>query len=113
MAGHSRTKDGVASLACDPAIQLLRKKMDARVKPGHDGCEILASERHRRTLQRLTPFHSFRRGANCIRLLLMIVLPGKRRACVIAPVVWSARGAPSFSFPHRREGAERRKGATS
>jgi hypothetical protein len=31
------------------------------------------------------------------------------QTCVIAPVVWSARGAPSFPFPHRREGAERRK----
>ena len=30
------------------------------------------------------------------------------QACVIAPAVWSARGAPSSFFPHRREGAERR-----
>jgi len=47
-AGHSRTKDGVASLAYDPAIhdeaqqvtsvrfQPLRGLMDARVKPAHD-----------------------------------------------------------------------------
>ena len=31
------------------------------------------------------------------------------QTCVIAPVVWWARGAPSLPFPHRREGAERRK----
>jgi hypothetical protein len=37
IAGHSRPKDGVASLAYDPAIQLLTKGMDARVNPGHDG----------------------------------------------------------------------------
>jgi hypothetical protein len=36
MAGHSRWKNGVASLAYDPAIQFLRKEMDARVKPAHD-----------------------------------------------------------------------------
>jgi hypothetical protein len=36
IAGHSRPKDGVASLAYDPAIQLFAKEMDARVKPGHD-----------------------------------------------------------------------------
>jgi hypothetical protein len=29
-------KDGVASLAYDPAIQHFSKRMDARVKPGHD-----------------------------------------------------------------------------
>jgi hypothetical protein len=26
MAGHSRSKNGVASLACDPAIQLFRRR---------------------------------------------------------------------------------------
>jgi hypothetical protein len=35
MRGHSRPKDGVASLAYDPRIHLLRL-MDGRVKPGHD-----------------------------------------------------------------------------
>jgi hypothetical protein len=41
MAGHSRPKDGVASLAYVPAISLrdalCPPKRDARVKPGHDG----------------------------------------------------------------------------
>jgi hypothetical protein len=37
IAGHSRPQDGVASLAYDPAIQLLRGKMDPRVKPAGDG----------------------------------------------------------------------------
>jgi hypothetical protein len=48
IAGHSRPKDGVASLAYDPAIHdevlqrrlyvgyLLKRCIDARVKPGHD-----------------------------------------------------------------------------
>jgi hypothetical protein len=36
MAGHSRAKHGVASLAYVPAIHHFRKKMDVRVKPGHD-----------------------------------------------------------------------------
>jgi hypothetical protein len=47
MAGHSRPKDGVASLAYDPAMMRCCKRsqyllcafrviMDARVKPGHD-----------------------------------------------------------------------------
>ena len=38
MAGHSRPKDGVATLAYDPAIhgelQHLKRLMDPRVKPG-------------------------------------------------------------------------------
>jgi hypothetical protein len=39
MAGHSRSKDGVASLAYVPAIHVLRrgKDVDARDKPAHDG----------------------------------------------------------------------------
>jgi hypothetical protein len=42
MAGHSRPKDGVASLAYVPAIpiqlaQLCHASRDARVKPAHDG----------------------------------------------------------------------------
>ena len=36
IAGHSRPKDGVASLAYDPAIHHLSEKMDARLKAGHD-----------------------------------------------------------------------------
>jgi len=36
MPGHSRPKDGVASLAYDPGIHHLRKKLDCRVKPGND-----------------------------------------------------------------------------
>ena len=38
MAGHSRPKDGVASLAYVPAIHalLFRKGVDARHKAGHD-----------------------------------------------------------------------------
>jgi len=51
IAGHSRPKDGVASLAYDPAIHgeaqrvapvrccPLHGLMDARVKRGHDGGE--------------------------------------------------------------------------
>jgi hypothetical protein len=35
MAGQSRSKNGVASLAYDPAIHY-SKRMDARVKPAHD-----------------------------------------------------------------------------
>ena len=44
MAGHSRPKDGVASLAYVPAIQSLmlqrNQDVDARDKRGHDGSEI-------------------------------------------------------------------------
>jgi hypothetical protein len=36
IAGHSRSKNGVASLAYDPAIHHLTKMMDARIKPAHD-----------------------------------------------------------------------------
>jgi hypothetical protein len=41
MAGHSRSKNGVASLAFVPAIHVLaeprrREDVDARDKPGHD-----------------------------------------------------------------------------
>jgi hypothetical protein len=36
IAGHSRPKDGVASLAYDPAIHHCAKKMDPRVKPAGD-----------------------------------------------------------------------------
>jgi hypothetical protein len=36
MRGHSRSKNGVVSLAYDPRIQHFRKKMDCRVKPGND-----------------------------------------------------------------------------
>jgi hypothetical protein len=38
MAGHSRPKDGVASLAYDPAIHVLlsNQGVDARGKRGHD-----------------------------------------------------------------------------
>jgi hypothetical protein len=38
MAGHSRSKNGVASLAYAPAIHLLlwKRKLDHRVKPGDD-----------------------------------------------------------------------------
>jgi hypothetical protein len=38
IAGPSRSKSGVASLAYDPAIHRL-EKMDARVKPVHDDFE--------------------------------------------------------------------------
>jgi hypothetical protein len=33
---HSRSKNGVASLAYDPAIHPFSKKMDARIKSAHD-----------------------------------------------------------------------------
>jgi len=47
MAGHSRPKDGVASLAYVPAIHVLlatQKDVDARHKAGHDDREIGASQ---------------------------------------------------------------------
>jgi hypothetical protein len=36
MAGHSRSKNGVASLAYAPAIHHFSKKMDARIKSAHN-----------------------------------------------------------------------------
>ncbi len=39
MRGHSRSKNGVASLAYDPRIHVLlaaKKDVDGRDKPGHD-----------------------------------------------------------------------------
>jgi hypothetical protein len=41
MRGHSRSKNGVASLAYDPRIHVLlsREGVDGRDKPGHDGGE--------------------------------------------------------------------------
>jgi hypothetical protein len=38
MPGHSRSKNGVAPLACVPGIHALAEKedVDGRVKPGHD-----------------------------------------------------------------------------
>jgi hypothetical protein len=36
IAGHSASEDA-RERAYDPAIHPLRKKMDARVRPGHDG----------------------------------------------------------------------------
>ena len=48
MAGHSRPKDGVASLAYVPAIHafLLGQAVDARHKAGHDGGETGACYGH-------------------------------------------------------------------
>jgi hypothetical protein len=43
IAGHSRSKNGVASLAYDPAIHRAKRffrKMDARVKPAHDASDV-------------------------------------------------------------------------
>jgi hypothetical protein len=40
MAGHSRSKNGVASLAYVPAIHVfdpVQEDVDARLKAGHDG----------------------------------------------------------------------------
>ena len=37
MAGHSRPKDGVASVAYVPAIHVLAQKQVRRGCPGHDG----------------------------------------------------------------------------
>ncbi|MDA9446785.1 hypothetical protein XI03_28125 [Bradyrhizobium sp. CCBAU 65884] len=45
MPGHSRLKDGVASLAYVPGIHVLgaaRKIVDGRDKPGHDEAETSA-----------------------------------------------------------------------
>jgi hypothetical protein len=36
IAGHSRSKNGVASLAFAPAINHFSKNMDARIKSAHD-----------------------------------------------------------------------------
>jgi hypothetical protein len=46
MAGHSRPKDGVASLAYIPAIQALlcSQGVDARDKRGHDGLDCPAQQ---------------------------------------------------------------------
>ena len=47
MAGHSRSKNGVASLAFLPAIHVFlfgTKDVDARHKAGHDGGETGASK---------------------------------------------------------------------
>jgi uncharacterized membrane protein len=45
MAGHSRPKDGVASARLCPAIHVLlfgrKEDVDARVKPGHDGLDVI------------------------------------------------------------------------
>jgi len=43
MAGHSRSKDGVASLAYVPAIHVFAygKDVDARHKAGHDGVKLI------------------------------------------------------------------------
>jgi hypothetical protein len=50
MPGHSRSKNGVASLAYVPGIHVFNaqgcaKDVDGRDKPGHDGvcCELSAS----------------------------------------------------------------------
>lgn len=39
MRGHSRSKNGVASLAYDARIHHFTKRMDRRVKPGDDDGE--------------------------------------------------------------------------
>ena len=48
MAGHSRPKDGVASLAYVPAISLREAlyspKRDARVKPAHDNGGVVTRQ---------------------------------------------------------------------
>jgi len=44
MPGHSRSKNGVASLAYVPGIHVLSlsclKDVDGRDKPGHDGLDV-------------------------------------------------------------------------
>jgi hypothetical protein len=56
MAGHSRPKDGVASLAYVPAIHVLlaaiKKDVDARHKAGHDDPETKLQARVLRLRQR-------------------------------------------------------------
>jgi hypothetical protein len=37
MPGHSRSKNGVASLACVPGIHRFAQGMDCRLKAGNDG----------------------------------------------------------------------------
>jgi hypothetical protein len=41
--GHSRSKNGVASLAYEPGGHLFYEetKMDGRVKPGHDAVHLM------------------------------------------------------------------------
>jgi hypothetical protein len=50
MAGHSRSKNGVASLAYVPAINVFEtpavKVVDARHKAGHDGASVWPKLRH-------------------------------------------------------------------
>ncbi|MGA7810686.1 hypothetical protein [Bradyrhizobium sp.] len=49
MAGHSRPKDGVASLAYVPAIHVAQQRkardVDARDKPGHDDEQVGKAQR--------------------------------------------------------------------
>jgi len=42
MAGHSRSKSGVVSLAYVPATHAFLVNVDARDKPGHDDGEVAA-----------------------------------------------------------------------
>ncbi len=55
MAGHSRSKNGVASLAYVPAIHVLcsrkPKDVDARHKAGHDGRWLEVQHQPRRLLE--------------------------------------------------------------
>jgi DNA replication and repair protein RecF len=51
MAGHSRSKNGVASLAYVPAIHVFlvfftKQDVDARHKAGHDDGEVSARQPH-------------------------------------------------------------------
>jgi hypothetical protein len=56
MAGHSRSKNGVASLAYVPAISIIsaqHRDRDAAVKPAHDGLSRRELLRLDRQLDRL------------------------------------------------------------
>jgi hypothetical protein len=59
MAGHSRPKDGVASLAYVPAIRvfLCSQNVDARHKAGHD-IEMLVPQKRRRCFAGAVVFKS-------------------------------------------------------
>ena len=45
MVGEGRAGNRNVIAGLDPAIQLLSKRMDGRVKPGHDDCKVAVNYR--------------------------------------------------------------------
>jgi hypothetical protein len=72
MPGHSRSKNGVASLAYAPGIHVLAaamKDVDGRVKPGHDEGQSIGRQRIFVSEIRFMPFgHRRRRKLNGPRI---------------------------------------------